>query len=394
MSGIFIVAAKRTPFGKFGGALKKKSITDLSEIALKAALAQAGLEGEHISSTVVGNVSPVTSKEGIYSARHTALRCGVPQERPAYMVNRLCGSGFQSVVNAAQEIKLGDSDIVAAGGTENMSAYPYVIRDARFGIPFGTVPPLEDSLWGGLEDQHVKMPMAITAENLAVLHDISREECDKYAIQSQQRWGAAHLAGRFEQEIAPVPIKTKKGVVDMLADEHPRVDVNPAGMAKLPPVFKKNGVVTAANASGICDGAGMIILASEAACQKHNLSPLARLVNYSIAGVDPTVMGRGPTPAIQQLLEKSCLTLSDIGLVDVNEAFAAQFLAVSKELGLDNEITNVNGGAIALGHPLAASGSRITANLVYEMRHRGVQYGIGSACIGGGQGIALLLEKC
>lgn len=394
MSGIFIVAAKRTPFGKFGGALKKKSITDLSEIALKAALAQAGLEPEHISSTVVGNVCPVTSKEGIYSARHTALRCGVPKERPAYMINRLCGSGFQSVINAVQEIKLGDSDIVAAGGVENMSQYPYVIRDARFGIPFGTVPPLEDSLWGGLEDQHVKMPMAITAENLADLHGISREDCDNYALQSQQRWGAAQQAGRFVEEIAPIAMKTRKGVVEMTVDEHARPDVTAAGLAKLPPVFKKNGVVTAANASGICDGAGMIIVASEEACTKHNLTPLARLVNYGVAGVCPTVMGRGPTPAIHQLLEKSGLTLDQIGLVDINEAFAAQFLAVSKELGLDNEISNVNGGAIALGHPLAASGSRITANLMYEMRHRDVQYGIGSACIGGGQGIALLLEKC
>ncbi|KAL5267557.1 hypothetical protein ACHWQZ_G004556 [Mnemiopsis leidyi] len=394
MSGIFIVAAKRTPFGKFGGSLKKKSITDLSEIALKAALTQAGLDPEHISSTVIGNVCPVTSKEGIYSARHVALRCGVPKERPAYMINRLCGSGFQSVVNAAQEIKLGESDIVAAGGAENMSQYPYVIRDARFGIPFGTVPPLEDSLWGGLEDQHVKMPMAITAENLAELHGISRDECDQYAMQSQQRWGAAQQSGRFTEEIAPVAMKTKKGVVELSVDEHPRPDVTPAGMAKLPPVFKKNGTVTAANASGICDGAGMIIVASEEACTKHNLTPLARLVNYSVAGVCPTVMGRGPTPAINQVLEKSGLSLSDIGLVDVNEAFAAQFLAVSKELGLDNDKTNVNGGAIALGHPLAASGSRITANLMYEMRHRGVRYGIGSACIGGGQGIALLLEKC
>ncbi|KAL5267556.1 hypothetical protein ACHWQZ_G004556 [Mnemiopsis leidyi] len=367
MSGIFIVAAKRTPFGKFGGSLKKKSITDLSEIALKAALTQAGLDPEHISSTVIGNVCPVTSKEGIYSARHVALRCGVPKERPAYMINRLCGSGFQSVVNAAQEIKLGESDIVAAGGAENMSQYPYVIRDARFGIPFGTVPPLEDSLWGGLEDQHVKMPMAITAENLAELHGISRDECDQYAMQSQQRWGAAQQSGRFTEEIAPVAMKTKKGVVELSVDEHPRPDVTPAGMAKLPPVFKKNGTVTAANASGICDGAGMIIVASEEACTKHNLTPLARLVNYSVAGVCPTVMGRGPTPAINQVLEKSGLSLSDIGLVDVNEAFAAQFLAVSKELGLDNDKTNVNGGAIALGHPLAASGSRITANLMYEI---------------------------
>lgn len=394
MSGVFIVAAKRTAFGKFGGSLKGKSITDLSEIALKAALAQAGILGEHVDSTVVGNVCPVTSKEGIYSARHTALRCGVPVEKPAYMINRLCGSGFQSVINAAQEIKLGEASIVAAGGAENMSQFPYLIRDARFGTPFGKMPPFEDSLWSGLEDQHVKMPMAITAENLAVQHGITREECDAYAVQSQQRWGAAQQAGRFTEEITPVPIKTRKGLVDFSIDEHPRPDVNMAGMGKLPPVFKKDGVVTAANASGICDGAGMLIVASEEACTKHNLTPLARLVNYSVAGVCPTVMGRGPVPAIQALLNKSSLSLSDIGLFDINEAFAAQFLAVSKELGLDNEICNVNGGAIALGHPLAASGSRITANLLYEMRHRGVQYGIGGACIGGGQGIALLLEKC
>lgn len=394
MAGVFIVAAKRTPFGKFGGSLKNHSITDLSEIALKAALAQAGLKPDAISSTVVGNVCPITSKEGIYSARHTALRCDVPIERPALMINRLCGSGFQSVVTAAQEIKLGESEVVAAGGTENMTQYPFVIRNARFGIPFGTTPPLDDSLWAGLEDQHVKMPMAITAENLAERHGISREECDAYALQSQQRWAAALKSGRFEEEIAPVPVKTRKGPNELKVDEHPRPDVTMEGMAKLPSVFKKNGVVTAANASGICDGAGMVIVASEAACSKYNLTPLARLAGYSVAGVCPTVMGRGPVPAIEQLLHKANLKLSDIGLVDVNEAFAAQFLAVSKELGLDNEVTNVNGGAVALGHPLAASGSRITSNLLYEMRHRNVQYGIGGACIGGGQGIALLLEKC
>lgn len=221
MAGVFIVAAKRTPFGKFGGSLKNKSITDLSEIALKAALTQAGLSGEHVSSTVVGNVCPVTSKEGIYSARHTALRCGVPVERPALMINRLCGSGFQSVVNAAQEIKLGESEIVAAGGAENMTQYPYVLRDARFGVPFGKVPPLEDSLWAGLEDQHIKMPMAITAENLAERHGITREQCDEYAIQSQQRWAEANKNGRFTDEIVPIPIKTRTGMVDLTTDEHP-----------------------------------------------------------------------------------------------------------------------------------------------------------------------------
>lgn len=392
MAGVFIVAAKRTPFGKFGGSLKKKTITDLSEICLKSALAQANLSPEAVSSIVMGNVSTATSNEGIYSARHVGLRCDVPKEVPALLVNRLCGSGFQSIITGAQEIKLGESEVVIAGGTENMSQFPYVLRDARFGVPFGTAPPLEDSLWKGLEDPGIKMPMAITAENLAVMHDITREECDAYAVQSQTRWAAANAGGRFAEEIAPVTIKSKKGPVEMTTDEHPRL-VTPEQMAKLPAVFKKNGVVTAGNASGICDGAGVLILASEAACAKHDLTPLARVAGYSVAGVCPTVMGRGPTPAIQQLLAKAGLTLDDIDLVDVNEAFAAQFLAVSKELGLDPAKTNVNGGAIALGHPLGASGSRISANMIYQMRSQGAKYGIGSACIGGGQGIAVLFES-
>lgn len=393
LKNIYIVAAKRTAFGKFGGKLKNLSATDMAVITNKAALEQAKLSPEKVDTVIVGNIIH-TSTDAIYLARHSALKAGVPIHVPALTVNRLCGSGFQSIVNGAQEIALGEAQVALCAGSESMSLAPHVTRDIRFGVRLGLDVKLEDALWSGLSDSYCKLPMGMTAENLAEQYGITRADVDTFALQSQHRWQAANDAGRFRDEITPVKIKGKKGEESFEVDEHPRGGKATADeLAKLAPVFKKGGTVTAGNASGVCDGAGTIILASEEAVRANQLTPLARLVGYHVSGCDPKIMGIGPVPAIQSLLKKHKLAVGDIDVVEVNEAFAPQFLAVQKALGLNPERTNVNGGAIALGHPLAASGSRITANLVYELRRRNAKYAIGSACIGGGQGIALLLER-
>ncbi len=389
---VYIVSAKRTPFGTFGGALKGHSATDLAVIAAKATLEAAGASPEIVDAVCFGNVLQ-TSADAIYLARHVGLRSGVPIPAPALTVNRLCGSGFQAVVNGAQDILLGDAELVLTGGTESMSQAPHAARGLRWGTRFGAEPKLEDTLWSALTDSYTGSPMAITAERLAEQHNISREACDAYGLRSQQTWAAAHEAGRFAAELTPVELKSRKGTKIMDADEHPRPDASLAAMAKLRPVFKKDGVVTAGNASGICDGAAALLLASEAAVKQHGLTPLARIVQWGIAGVDPNIMGIGPVPAIRGALSRSGLTLNDMDLIEINEAFAPQYLACEKELGIDREKTNVNGGAIALGHPLGATGARITAHLVHELRRREGRYAIGSACIGGGQGIAIVLEN-
>ena len=390
---IYVVAAKRTPFGKFGGKIKHLSANDLQVIANKAVLEQAKLSPEKVDTVIVGNIIH-TATDAIYLARHSALKVGVPMHVPALLVNRLCGSGFQSIVNGAQEIHLGDARVALCGGTESMSLAPFVTRDVRFGVRFGTDVKLEDALWAGLSDSYVKLPMALTAENLAEQYKITRQQADEFALQSQQRWQRANDSGHFKDEIIPIKIKGKKGDELFTVDEHPRgAKATIEELTKLAPVFKKNGTVTAGNASGVCDGAGAVLLANEEAVKENSLQPLARVVSYHVTGCDPKIMGIGPVAAIRNLLKKTGLTLNDIDLVDVNEAFAPQFLAVQRELGLNPEKTNVNGGAIALGHPLAASGSRITANLIYELRRRNGKYAIGSACIGGGQGIAILLER-
>uniref|UniRef100_A0A096MS27 Acetyl-CoA acyltransferase 2 n=1 Tax=Papio anubis TaxID=9555 RepID=A0A096MS27_PAPAN len=385
LRGVFVVAAKRTPFGAYGGLLKDFTATDLSEFAAKAALSAGKVSPETVDSVIIGNVVQ-SSSNAIYLARHVGLRVGVPKETPALTINRLCGSGFQSIVNGCQEICVKDAEVVLCGGTESMSQAPYCVRNVRFGTKLGSDIELEDSLWAGLTDQHVQLPMAMTAENLAVKHKISREECDKYALQSQQRWKAANDAGYFNDEMAPIEVKTKKGKQTMQVDEHARPQTTLEQLQKLPPVFKKDGTVTAGNASGIADGAGAVIIASEDAVKKHNFTPLARIVGYFVSGCDPSIMGIGPVPAISGALKKAGLSLRDMDLVEVNEAFAPQYLAVEKSLDLDISKTNVNGGAIALGHPLGGSGSRITAHLVHELRRRGGKYAVGSACIGGGQG--------
>jgi acetyl-CoA acyltransferase 2 len=388
---IVFLAAKRTAFGTFGGALKDQSATDLAVHVAKAALAQSGVPSEDVGHVVIGNVCQ-TSADAIYLGRHVGLRAGLPQRVPALNVNRLCGSGFEALTQAATLILTGQADVVLAGGTENMSQAPHVIRGARWGLPLGKG-NLEDSLWSALTDSYTNMPMAITAENLAVKYGISQDEVDDYSVLSQKRWAAAQEAGRFAAELAPLELPAKKGTtVTFARDEHPRPDTTKEGLAKLPKVFKKDGVIHAGAASGICDGAAMLVLASRAYAEKKGLRPLGRLVNWGVSGCDPTIMGIGPVPAVQNALQRTGTKISDYALFEVNEAFAPQYLAVEKELGLPRDRTNVDGGAIALGHPLGASGARITTHLLYELARRGEKYGIGSACIGGGQGIAVVVE--
>ncbi|HET6583635.1 MAG TPA: acetyl-CoA C-acetyltransferase [Nannocystaceae bacterium] len=389
---IYIVSAKRTAFGTFGGKLKDASAIDLGVVAAKAALSAAKVSPEAVDHVVFGNVSQ-TSADALYMARHIGLKSGVPIPVPALTVNRLCGSGFQAIVSGAHEMLAGDAEVVLVGGTENMTQAPYAARGIRFGTKFGTDPKLEDTLWSSLFDPHAGCAMAITAENLATKHGITREQCDAYALRSQQTWAAAQAAGRFKAEIAPVELKGRKGPESFEVDEHPRAEASLEGLAKLAPVFKKDGVVTAGNASGICDGAGALVLATEEAVKRLGLTPLARVVQWHTTGVEPTIMGIGPVPAIRGALERSGLELRDMDLVEINEAFAPQYLACEKELGLDRDKTNVDGGAIALGHPLAASGARITTHLVHELIRRKGRHAVGSACIGGGQGIAVVLEN-
>jgi len=395
MSGIFLVAAKRTPFGSFGGSLKALSATDLGVISTTAALESANVAPDAVDSVFFGNVIQ-SSPDAAYLSRHVALKSGMKQSTPSLTINRLCGSGFETVILGAHSIKLGESKIAACGGAENMSDAPLTVRgnDARWGVKLGKGLKMGDALWDGLTDSYAGTPMGITAENLAKKYNITREECDAFAIRSQQTWGTANEAGLFDAEMAPVEVKTRKGTKVIDTDEHPKPDTELEKIAKLPTVFDKEGVVTAASASGICDGAGTILLASEEAVKEHNLNPLCRLVSYSVVGCDPKIMGIGPVPAIQQALERADLTMNDVDRVEINEAFAAQFLACAKELDLDMDKTNIHGGAISLGHPLGASGSRITAHLANEFSYSPEsKIHVGAACIGGGQGIAVVLER-
>ncbi|XP_016914973.1 3-ketoacyl-CoA thiolase, mitochondrial [Apis cerana] len=391
--GIFIVAAKRTPFGSFGGKFTNKSATDLSVIAAKSALQSAKLNPEKIDNVIFGHVLPISSNDGGFLTRHVALKSGIPLEKPAFSLNRLCGSGFQSIVSGAQSILLGESKIVLTGGVENMSQVPFAVRNIRFGTTLGQKYHFEDVLWLGLLDSYCNLSMGETAEKLGSQYNLKRQEVDEFALRSQQLWKAANDAGRFNEEIVPVTITVKKQDIIVNTDEHPRPQTTLQHLTKLPTIFKKDGLVTAGSSSGISDGAGVIILASEEVIKTEQLTPLARLVGYSIVGVEPSIMGIGPVPAIQKLLKITNKTLNDIELIEINEAFGTQTLACAKDLKLDINKLNVDGGAIALGHPLAASGSRITAHLVHELRRRKTgSLGIGSACIGGGQGIALMIE--
>jgi acetyl-CoA acetyltransferase family protein len=387
---VLILGGARTPMGEYGGALRELSAIELGAIAARGALERARVAPEAIDHTVMGNALQ-TSGDAIYGARHAALKAGVPIDKPALTVNRLCGSGIQSIVSGAQMIQLGEVNTVLAGGMEAMSQAPHVIRGARWGFKLGEG-KLEDSLMVALLDTHCNLYMAQTAENLARQHDISREAQDEYALLSQTRAKAAWEAGRFADEVVPVEIKARKGSTLFERDDHMRPDTTMEGLAKLKPAFSKDGFVTAGNASGIVDGAAAVIITNEETARKLEAQPLGRIVSWGIAGVPPEIMGIGPVPATRKALNAAGMNLGDIDLVEVNEAFAGQYLAVERELELDRERTNVNGGAIALGHPLGASGTRLVLTVLLELRRRRKKYGLATACIGGGQGIAMIVE--
>ena len=390
---IAIVNGARTPMGRYCGKLRDFTAMELGAIASKEAMRRSGVEPAEIDHAVFGNAQQ-TSGDSLYGARHVALRAGLPIETPALTVNRLCGSGMQSIVSAAQMIQLGESKIALAGGMESMSQAPHVIRGARWGFGLGEG-KMEDSLMVALLDSYCGLYMAQTAEKYAGQAGVTRQDQDEFALRSQQRAADAQKACRLGEEITPVPLKDRRGNPSgemFEKDDHLRSETTLEGLAKLRPSFGKEGTVTAGNASGIVDGGAAVVLMPLEEAQRRNLKPMGRLVSWGIAGVDPSIMGSGPVPATRTALKKSGLKLNDIDLIEVNEAFAAQYLAVEKELGLDREKTNVNGGAIALGHPLGATGTRLVITLLYELRRRKKKYGLASACIGGGQGIAVIVE--
>ena len=390
---IVFLSGKRTPFGAFGGSLKDLSATQLGAIASRAALESAGVPADAVDHVIFGNALQ-TSADAIYLARHVGLQAGVPIEKPALTVNRLCGSGFQSIVTGAQEILLGEAEVCLCGGTESMSQAPHVVRGARWGqLRLGDAAgAFEDALWAALTDPQCGLSMAQTAEKLAEEYGVTREEADEVAYRSQQRAAQAWEEGRFDAEITPVTLKSRRGETQFANDEHMRPETTREALAGLRPYFRKDGLVTAGNASGIGDGAAATLIASAEWADRNGVQPIGRLVAWGLAGVDPSIMGIGPAPASRAALKKAGLSIEDMDLVEVNEAFAPQFAAVARELELDPDKTNVNGGAIALTHPLGASGARITVHLLHELRRRGGRYGLGTACIGGGQGIAVIVE--
>ncbi len=381
---IFFVSAKRTPFGTYLGSLKKLSATDLGLHASSAALQEANIPLDIVEQVIFGNVLQ-TSNDAIYLARHIALRSELPIHTPALTVNRLCGSGFEAITQGARLIKTKEAQCVLVGGSESLSQAPFIIRGARTGISLGKG-VLEDYLWASLTDSFINMPMAITAENLAQKYEITQNEVDNYSLRSQKLYSEALNKNIFHDEIAPM--------LDILErDEHPKPNSSLEAFSKLPKVFKKDGVIHAASASGICDGAAALVMCNESIVKKYNLKPLGELVNFSVSGCDPKIMGIGPVPAIRQVLEKSQNTISDMAMIEVNEAFAPQVLAVQKELSLPINKLNIHGGGLAIGHPLAASGARITAHLLHTLKNQPNKLGLGSACIGGGQGIALIIRS-
>jgi acetyl-CoA acetyltransferase family protein len=391
---IAIVSGARTPFGRYCGKLKDFTAQELGAVAGKAAIERSAIDPKEFDHAVFGNAQQ-TSGDALYGARHVGLRAGLPVETPALTVNRLCGSGMQAIVNAAQMVQLGEATVVLAGGMEAMSQAPFAIR-GRDGFTLAPGGKLEDSLMVALLDTYCGLYMANTAELYGEQQQITRQMQDQFALRSQQLADAAYKDGRLHDELTPVPLKTSKGEPSgelFTEDDHRRPQTTLEGLAKLKTAFGKTGTVTAGNASGIVDGAAAVVVMSLEAAQKRNLKPLGRLVSWGISGVDPSVMGRGPVPATKIALQKAGLTLDYIDLIEVNEAFAAQYLAVEKELGLDRDKVNVNGGAIALGHPLGATGTRLVITLLYELRRRKKKYGLATACIGGGQGIAMVVES-
>jgi acetyl-CoA C-acetyltransferase len=392
MSGkeIVIVDGARTAFAKFGGPFRNVSAIELGAIAAQEAMARSKVEPEEIDHVVFGNVIQ-SSPDAVLMARHVGLKAGVPKETPALTVNRLCGSGLEAITQAARMIMTGEARIAVAGGAENMSMIPHVIRGARWGIPLFEA-PMHDYLYEALYDPIGQVYMADTAENLAVRYGLTREEIDRHALSSHQKALAAIESGKLGEEIVPVTVRERKETIVVDRDQQPR-QTSMEQLARLQPRFKEDGVVTAGNASGLNDGAAAVVVTSAEYAQKRGLKPIARLVSWAVAGVDPKIMGIGPCPAIRQALDKANLRLHDLDLIEINEAFSAQYLACQKELGFDPEIANVNGGAVALGHPLGASGARLTLTLIYELGRRGKKYGVASLCIGGGQGIAAIWER-
>jgi len=397
---IVFLSGKRTPFGTFLGSLSKVSALDLGVIASKAAIEQSGVSADDVDHVVFGNVMQ-TSPDAIYGARHIGLKSGVPVPTPAVTVNRLCGSGFEALAQASQLLRLGEASMVLAGGTENMTQAPHTIRGARFGYKLGGT-EMNDYLREVLMDPVAGCEMAITAENLGEKYGISRDDADEYGFRSQSAWKAAHDAGKYADEIVSVTIPSRRGDTVVEVDEHPQLSplqservrgrFSREAMGGLRPVFKKDGTVTAANASGINDGAAAMVMTTAAIAAERNLQPIGRLISSASVGVDPKYMGIGPVAAIQEALKRANMSLGEMDLVEINEAFSTQYIACEKELGLNRDITNVNSGGVAIGHPLAASGTRITMHLLYELKRRGQKYGVGSACIGGGQGIAVVVE--
>lgn len=392
MKKVFLAGAVRTPIGKFGGSLAALSAADLGVIAAKESLKRARVTAEQIEDSIWGCARQAGGGPNV--ARQITYRSGIPESVPAFTVNQACGSGLKAIILAAQEIMLGRADVVLAGGTESMSRVPYFAEGARWGMRMGNSPLVDGMYRDGFNDPLSGLVMGETAENLARQYEISRLEQDEYALRSQERAQAAMEAGRFRSQICSVTIKGRKvETSDFSTDEHPRANTTSADLAKLPPVFSKEGTVTAGNSSGITDGASAVIVLSEDAVQKFDAEPHARIVDYEIAGVAPEIMGIGPVPAIRSLLQRQQITLDSIDLIELNEAFAAQVIACDRELGFDSAKLNVNGGAIALGHPIGCTGVRITTTLLHELEQRDARLGLATLCVSGGMGLALLVER-
>ncbi len=387
---IVIVAGARTPMARYTGVFSEVSAIDLGALAAKEVIRRSGVDPAEIDHAIFGNVLQ-TSPDAIYGARHVALKAGLPVQTPAVTVNRLCGSGIEAIAQAAQRLLLGEASVVLAGGMENMTQAPFVIRGARTGLKLGGG-VLEDFLFVGLTDSYCGMPMALTAEKLADQQGITRRDSDEYALRSQRAAEAAFQAGFFQEEIVPVEVKQGKKTILVSEDDHRRPETTMETLQKLPPSFKKDGMVTAGNASGIVDGAAAVVVTQEKTAKQRGWKPVGRIVSWAVAGVDPTTMGIGPVPSTRKALELAGLKLEQMDRVEVNEAFASQYLAVEKELGLQRDKTNVHGGAIALGHPLGASGTRLVITVLNELRRKNLRYGLATACIGGGQGIAMIVE--
>ena len=387
---IVIVAGARTPMARYTGAFSEVSAIDLAAHASKEAVKRSGADPAEIDHAIFGNVMQ-TSADALYGARHVGLKAGLKIETPAVTVNRLCGSGMESIVQAAQRLLLGEAVMVLAGGMENMTQAPFVIRGARNGLKLGGG-ALEDTLMAGLTDSYCGLPMALTAEKLAEQNGITRADADAYALRSQQAADAAYKACRMRDELVAVEVKAGKKTIVVSEDDHRRPETTMETLSKLPPSFKKDGIVTAGNASGIVDGAAAVVVTKEETARERGLKPTGRIISWAVAGVEPSIMGIGPVPSSRKALQLAGLKLEQIDRIEVNEAFASQYLAVEKQLGLNRDKTNVNGGAIALGHPLGATGTRLVITILNELRRNNLRYGLTTACIGGGQGIAMIVE--